>query len=195
MIVYKVVAYILLLVLIGVAFLEWKTNSDTRIFSEAMYECDYNFNEILSEKGYLSAYLLGFYWKEVGSTNKENDDLHAMVEILFALQELSDSKCDKAVISKLDDIKRLDYDFSGHRGENNNSLVLISIALQNVVILDWLLNNDYYTDMKLNDLTSDYHGMGLVELAESFDLKLSDDKSSYISKVIREAHAKKYEKI
>ncbi|MEH6451323.1 MAG: hypothetical protein V7765_21860, partial [Oleispira sp.] len=86
MIVYKIVAYVLLLVLVWVALAEWKTNSDTRIFSEAMYECDYNFNEILSKKGYLSAYLLGFYWKEVGSTNKENDDLHAMVEILFSLQ-------------------------------------------------------------------------------------------------------------
>lgn len=191
----KVVIYILFLATLGPIYFEWNMKDDMRIFSEAIYECDYDFSEVISSKELLATYVIGSYWKKLGSSINESDDLHSMVEMLFTLQSTSYSKCDQSVISQLNNIKSLGYEFSTHRDENDNSLVLVAIVLQNVVFLDWMLKNNYYTDMKLNDTASEYDGMDLPELAESFNSKISDTKSAYISKVIHDAHAEKYEKI
>lgn len=171
-----------------VVFIELRVSPSTRVFTETIYECDYKISEIVTSTTLLSSVFIGMYWHELASSINQDDDLPEMVEALNSMHDGDRTRCNEIVISKLNKIKRLGFDFSAHRDQKNRPLIFGAILLQNKEMVDWLLRNDGYTDFKVQSVGSEYHDMNLPNLAGALDLKFGNQVSLYIKKQVRLAH-------
>jgi len=185
----KYFGYFVLATIIAVSILEWRTKPDTRIMAETLYECDFSLEELSSNLGLFSSYVIGMYWFELREAEYNTNHIPPMVNMLYSIHDVYGSKCDEIIFSKLAFIKQNGFDFSAHRTESNRALILGAVLLQNKGMVEWLLNNDGYTDVKIDREKSKYHEMNIPQLAKALDKKHSNETSRYIlTAVTREHH-------
>jgi hypothetical protein len=129
------------------------------------------------------------YWFELREAEYKINHIPSMVNMLYSIHDVYGSKCDEIILSKLAFIKQKGFDFSAHRTESNKALILGAVLLQNKGMVEWLLNNDGYTDVKIDRAKSNYHEMNIPQLAKALDKKHSNEISRYIlTAVTREHH-------